>query len=175
MTKVADEQLAALHSKYQITNFHDSLDDTVSDLALELKQLLLNYGKYRLSVGVMPDSVAALSQAQEKRLRGSFGTGFLGAEKTPVCYLKQPIAFVKEWIDGRVSRSESVKLSHKARQLVESLTVVPLTAPASIYRSRDDTNREKFKALVVQSDFVGSSDGGVVQSTDDESAKVSFF
>lgn len=148
----ASQALEKLHAKHKISNTHHSLEDTVKELGVDLRQLLSDFAKWQLSGMVgdnfMPASVAGLSNDLLRKLKASFGRGYLGSERSPVYYLKTPVTFVKEWIKIKVDRSEAVKVTYKAREIAQAVSEVPIGVTSYIYASPNDTNREQIKAVV---------------------------
>lgn len=174
----ASRRLIRLHEQYKITHKHQSLEDSVKDYVEELRQLIIDYGKWKLTglnETFAPDSVAGLSVDLKNRLRSNFGTGYYGKDKASVYYLKRPVSFVKAWLNTVIDRSEVAKVAYKSRQICESLSDVPVDKTVRVTASTNAVSYDVIKGVVFAKEHKQINTGNVIPINTPSGDDITFF
>lgn len=109
--KYCDKILAEFNKEFTIANEFGLLDDSVNDLAEEVKQILIEFGK-------KPVGALGLNKNLNQQLMSNTVIGE-HAKLGRVIVLKASTKFIKDWIDTKVDDSQKYTLRHKATQIAE--------------------------------------------------------
>jgi hypothetical protein len=121
--KEADDWLEAFHDEYGLINQHKALNDTVTEIAKEIADVLIKVCDYMLdnnhddATFAVSDTVRGVPQKFEGLIHECIEIATRRSEK--VCHISRLPKLCVAWIEGTYDKSEAVKVLFKRQEIAD--------------------------------------------------------